>query len=539
MSRPTPRAAGRRGPVGSLLGELFDAMKHGRWQLVATILLAAAASGSSVALMGLSGWLLSRAAEMPPVLYLQAAAVGVRFFGISRGVFRYVERLVGHDLALRMQSALRLRTYRTLADTTLIGRRRGDLLTRVVADVSAIQDLIVRVVVPFCSASLVILGTTVMLGRFNWPSSLVLLATALAAGIALPWATARLGEKYDLASVPTRSDLAERTRQIARASEDLVINGADQAALDQALATDAQLRRIEARTSWIRGLTTAGQILASGIAVVAALWIGGAAVASGGLKPRLLAVLVLTPLALHEVFATFTQAAQTLTRSRAALGRLTEVLDEPAIGRGDVAQVGSDQPGVTLSQVTVGWPRPEGGIPTPVITDLDLAVGPGERVALVGPSGVGKTTVAATVMGLIPPLAGQVSAAGRVGYLAQDAHIFATSLAENLKIGNRDATDEQIDAALTAAGLDLAADRVVGEDGATLSGGEARRVALARVLIGERDLWILDEPTEHLDAETATALMADVWTAIGNDPALVITHDADVMADCDRVVRLG
>lgn len=527
------------GPMKSLVRDLFDAMRHGRWQLVGAILLAAAASGASVALMGLSGWLLSRAAEFPPVLYLQAAAVGVRFFGISRGVFRYVERLVGHDLALRMQSALRLRSYRHLADTTLIGRRRGDLLTRVIADVSAIQDLIVRVVVPFCSASLVIIGTTVMLGRFNIASSLVLFGTAVLAGIVLPWFTARLGVRQDEAAVPTRAELADQTRQISRAAEDLVLAGVSPTVLDEALATDARLRAIEARTSWVRGLTTAAQIVAAGIAVVAALWIGGHAVAAGDLKPRVLAVLVLTPLALHEVFANLTQAAQTLTRSRSALSRLSAVLDEPPVGSGDVPQQASDRPGLVLSDVTVGWPRSDAAAPAPVISNLDLTIAAGEKVALIGHSGVGKTTVAATVMGLIPPLAGTVSSAGRVGYLAQDAHLFATSLTENVRIGNRDADDQQVGEALRRAGLDLPADRVVGEDGATLSGGEARRVALARVLVGPRDLWILDEPTEHLDQDTAAALMTDVWAAIGEAPALVITHDTEVMAACDRIVRLG
>ena len=134
-----------------LLKTLLRDVPRGRWLLVLSTLLAACASGASVALMGVSAWLLSRAAEMPPVLYLEAAAVGVRFFGISRGVFRYAERLVGHDLALRMQGALRMRVYDRLSRTTLLGRRRGDLLVRVTADVDAVLDMVVRVIVPALS----------------------------------------------------------------------------------------------------------------------------------------------------------------------------------------------------------------------------------------------------------------------------------------------------------------------------------------------------------------------------------------------------
>ncbi|PID98423.1 MAG: thiol reductant ABC exporter subunit CydC, partial [Actinomycetales bacterium] len=147
--------------------------------------------------------------------------------------------------------------------------------------------------------------------------------------------------------------------------------------------------------------------------------------------------------------------------------------------------------------------------------------------------------IAATLMGVIPPIAGEAAAAGRVGYLAQDAHIFATTVSENVLIGNKDASKEQIVAALKQAGLSLNPDRLIGEAGSTLSGGEARRLALARLLVGQRDSWILDEPTEHLDQATAAALMADVWAAVGDHPVLVITHDPDVMADCDRVVKLS
>lgn len=524
----------RRSPTMRLLRELLAAVPDGRWRLIAATLLAAAASGASVALMGVAGWLLSRAAEMPPVLYLQAAAVGVRFFGISRGVFRYVERLVGHDVALRMQGALRLRTYSKLAGTTLIGRRRGDLLVRVIADVEAILDLVVRVIIPFCSASLVIVGTSLMIGRFSPGVALVLFATAVLAGVVLPWFAQRLSMRMDEDAVPARGRLADDIHQLSRASTDIVAYGAAEHYLKRMLDTDAELRRIEARSAWVRGLATAGQIVAAGIAVVSAILIGGAEVASGALPPVMMAVLVLTPLAMHEVLATLTQAAQTHTRAKAALVRLADVLDAPPVGRGDADQTPANRPGLELVGVTAGWPGSR-----PVVEDFSLSVAPGERVALVGASGIGKTTIAATIMGLIPPIAGEITASGRVGYLAQDAHIFATTVTENVLIGNKDATPSEIDDALARAGLPIERARVLGEAGSTLSGGEARRLALARVLVGERDLWILDEPTEHLDQETASALMRDVWAAAGDQPVLVITHDADVVASCDRVVRLG
>ncbi len=520
--------------VYHLLKELMSTHREDRFRFVLATFLAAAASGSSVALMGVSAWLISRAAEMPPVLYLQAAAVGVRFFGISRGVFRYVERLVGHDVALRMQSALRVRTYDKLSRTTLIGRRRGDLLTRVVSDVAAVQDLVVRVAIPALAASLVITGTSIMLARFNWRSALVLFVTAVLAGVVVPLLGQRLSRRADLAAVPTRGLLADHVRETTRTSTDLLAYGAVAAALDRIAEADEQLKRQEARAAWVRGIGTAIQVLAAGVAVVAALAIGGEAVVAGDLRPRLLAVLVLTPLALHEVFQTFIQAAQTYTRSRVALTRIGEVLDEEPVGRGDVLVSDAVGSGIQLNDVSVGWPGHQ-----PVLTGLDLDVSPGERVALVGPSGSGKTTVAATIMGLIDPASGDVVRGGRVGYLAQDAHVFATSMAENIRIGNKDATDDDVARALDRAGLPVDPGRVVGEAGSTLSGGERRRLALARVLADQRDVLILDEPTEHLDQETAEALMADVWLASRGLAVLVLTHDPGVIAQCHRVVSLA
>jgi ABC-type transport system involved in cytochrome bd biosynthesis fused ATPase/permease subunit len=323
-------------------------------------------------------------------------------------------------------------------------------------------------------------------------------------------------------------------RQTALVAVDLVAYDADIAALARIDDLDAQLRAAERRATAVRAWAAAGQVLAAGTAVIAALWIGGAAVVSGAIAPRLLAVLVLTPLALHEVLGGLAQAAQTLTRAQTALDRVVEVLDAEPVGRGD-APLGdaSEHPSVHVADLTIGWP---GFAPVGSGISFDLVAG--ESVAVVGPSGVGKTTLAATVLGLIPPVAGEVSTTGRVGYLAQDAHLFATTIAENVRIGNKDADDDEVLAALDQAGLPLDPERVVGELGATLSGGEARRLALSRLFAGSYDVLVLDEPSEHLDAPTADALLDDLWSGVGTRPLLVVTHDERVVARCDKVVRL-
>lgn len=500
------------------------------------VLLAFGSGASSVALMAVSAWLLSRAAEHPPVLYLQVAAIGVRVFGITRGLFRYLERLVGHDVALRVQSALRVRTYEHLARTTLLGTRRGDLLARVIADVEAVQDLVVRFLIPVVSASLVIVATSAAFAVFSPPTAAVLLGSAVIAGVLVPALAQRVSRRWDVAAAPTRGALAAEAHELVRTAPELVAFGAAEARLERALAVDDRLRRLDERGAWVRGVAAACQVLAAGAAVLAAALIGAPMVADGSLPPVMLAVLVLTPLALHELLATLTQAAQSATRAAASLRRVGEVLDAEPIGVGDrVLPSGTPAPGpVVLTDLAIGWP---GG---PVLLDgLNLTVRPGESVAIVGPSGVGKTTLAATVLGLIPARAGGVETTGRVGYLAQDAHIFATSIAENVRIGNRDATDDDVVRALRRAGLDLDPGRVVGELGATLSGGEARRLALARLFVGDFQAVVLDEPSEQLDAVTAEALLDDVFATMTAVPLLVITHDPDVVARCDRVVALA
>ncbi|MCA0252436.1 MAG: thiol reductant ABC exporter subunit CydD [Actinobacteria bacterium] len=519
----------------SLLRRVFAAVPGSRKRLTLAGGLAFLATGSSVALMAVSAWLLSRAAELPPVLSLYAPATAVRAFGIGRGAFRYAERLAGHDVALRLQSALRLETYTTLARTTLLGRRRGDLLTRVIADVEAIQDLVVRVWLPFASASLVLLATAGVLGILSPGAALVLLATSALAGLVVPALARRASTRADAAMLPLRGQLAESAHAIARTAPDLIAYGADGTWLTRFETIDRKLRSAAERSAVVRGIAGGTQVLAAGAAVIGALVIGGQQVASGTLAPVMLAVLVLTPLALHEALANLIASAQTHTRARAALDRVSEVLDAPPVGAGDRTDTGGhvDRPSLTLTGLTAGWPGNQ-----PVVADLDLRVAPGEKVALVGPSGIGKTTVAATVLGLIPPVSGEVAVAGRVGYLAQDAHIFTTTIDENVRIGNRDATPEQVADALARAGLDLDPSRIVGEAGTTLSGGEARRVALARILVGDYQVLVLDEPTEHLDSATATALVDDLWATSAGRPVLVITHDPALVTRCDRVVDL-
>jgi thiol reductant ABC exporter CydC subunit len=510
-----------------------------RGQLARAVLLGALASGAGVALLGTAAWLLSRAAEQPPVMYLMVAIVGVRAFGIGKGVLRYAERLDSHDLALRLQAGLRLDTWRALTRSTWVGRRSGDLLSRVVNDVEAIQDLVVRVVVPFASAGLVAAATTIVITVLSPGAGLLLAFSVVLAGGVLPWLTARLAARSVGTLAPLRGELADVAAEASDAAPDLVAYGATDAVLTRIAAVDGRLRRAEQRTAWATGLAGFGQVLAAAVAVLGGLLVGAVQVFAGVLAPVQLAVLVLTPLALHEVLSTLPAAALTRRRSRVALERVREVLTAPTVGSPDRLTSGDGDdgaPGIAITGLTAGWPGHD-----PAVVGLDLQVTAGETVALVGPSGVGKTTVAATALGLLPPLTGRAAVRGRVGYLAQDAYLFDTTVAENVRIGRRDATDDEVADALARARVTLPVDRLVGVHGSAVSGGEARRIALARLLVGDANVLILDEPTEHLDAPTATALIDDLWATaeVSRAAVLVITHDPSLAARCDRVVTLS
>ena len=504
-------------------------------RLVAAVALSAASSAAGIALMAASAWLLSRAAEHPPVMYLMVAIVGVRAFGLSRGVFRYLERLVGHDVALRRQALLRVRVYQALAGGTWVGRRNGDLLSRVVNDVAAVQDRIVRVVVPLAAGGLVAVGTVVLLSVVSLPAGLLVLAATLVGALLVPWWAGRLTADGDRSLAPLRGELADAVAEAHAAAPDLWAYGASEVLLDRVRSADASLRRAEQRAATVAGLAGAAQLLSTGTAVLVGLLTAAYAVAAGDLAPVQVAVLTLTPLALHEVVTGLPAAVAARTRTGAALARVDDLLRVEAAGLGDRPRTGAGGVGaVDLDDVSIGWP----GGPT-VVEHLDLHVRAGDRVALVGPSGSGKTTVAAAVLGLLPPRGGSLRVGGSVGYLAQDAHLFDTTVVENLRIGDREATEDACRDVLRRVGLDLPLGRLVGEHGSRLSGGEAQRLALARLLLRRDQVVVLDEPTEHLDRATADALLADLLTLTQDAAVLVVTHDPALVERCDRAVTLG
>ena len=530
-------------------------------RLVLACVLGALSLGSGVGLLATSAWLISRASEQPPVLFLQVAVVGVRAFALGRAVFRYAERLVSHDAAFRTLTDMRVAIYNKLADNgpvALRPYRRGDLLSRLVADVDTVQDLSLRVLVPVVSGLLVGMGS-VALALWLLPSAGVVLAIMLLlGGLLVPWLTARAGSAAAQRLAPVQGRMTAEVVDLFSGSADVLACNAGTRMVNEVAQTDAEFTALQRRGAMSLGVAAALSAAAQGAAIIAMIFVAVPAVRSGSLDGVNLAVVVLLPLAAYEAVLGLPAAALALLRVRSAADRVFEVTDaEPAVHEASDPKP-LPAPGVagrTLEFDGMSARYPDGD--EDAISDLTLRTSSGHCTALVGPSGAGKSTVA-NVAERFLDYSGSVRLDGAelraldsdevrtvVGLCAQDAHIFDTTIGENVHLARRSATDEEIWSALETArlaqwvkSLPQGLNTPVGMHGTALSGGQRQRIALARALLARFEVLVLDEPTEHLDPPTAAALMADVRAATADCATILITHRPADTAYADEVVAV-
>ena len=540
-------------------------------RLVLAASLGALAAACSVGLLATAAWLISRSALRPQVLFLVAPAAVVQAFGFGRAVFRYAERLAGHDAALNLLAARRVRAYDALArlaPTGIADYGSGDLIARLVADIDSLADQWLRVRLPYAAAAVAGTGAVVLVTALQPEAGLILAATLVVSALVAPAAAIALSRREERDLAPLRGDLAAATLALLDGAAELTAFGAEGRALAAVQDKGAQVGRATARSGYGRGAAAAVSALATGAAVLGAVCFAVPAVRTGALAGVLLAVVVLTPLAAHEVFAGLGPAAQEIPRLRASAGRVKEVLARPVPVAESAAPVPLPAPPYRLAAtgLTVGWEPGE-----PVLRDVRFDVPAGSRVAIVGPSGSGKTTLAMVLLRFLDygrGEAGQASvAAGAgavtlngidlrsfaaddlrtvIGLCEQDAHVFDSTLEANLRLAKPDATDAELRDALARARLLTWTDSLpqglgtpVGEHGARLSGGQRQRLALARVLLADFPVVILDEPAEHLDEETADELTRDLLGAVAGRTVLLITHRPVDPATVDQVLRLA
>ena len=544
---------------GRVLIRLLRIARPAWGRLVVAVLFGVLALGSGVGLMATSAWLISRAAQHPPVLMLMVAIVAVRAFGLGRGVFRYVERLVGHDATFRVLADLRARVYERLerlAPGALPSFRGGDLLNRLVADVDAIQDLYLRVLLP-CTVAAVVGGASVGLAWALLPAAgAVLLFALLAAGVVAPWLSAAMARRAERRTTDLRGELTSHVVDTLQGAPELIAYGAAPAQLAEAARLDRDFTRATARSASTAGVAAAISALAGGLAVWGALAVGVPAVRSGALDGVLLAVIVLLPLAAFEVVAGLPLAAQYLERVRRSAARVFAVLDSPEPVRDPevAAPLPAAPYSLSVRDLRARW-TPNGPY---ALDGISLDLTPGRRCAIVGPSGSGKTTLTAVLLRFLEPAGGRVTLNGVdirdldgddvrrvIGLCAQDAHLFDSTIGQNVRLARPSATEDEIRDALRRArvldwveSLPEGLDTHVGEHGAQVSGGQRQRIALARALLADFPILLLDEPAEHLDIATADELTADLLAATEGRTTLLVTHRLAGLDAVDEIVVL-
>ncbi|GAA5007158.1 thiol reductant ABC exporter subunit CydC [Actinopolymorpha pittospori] len=559
-------ATGRGAHVGrraEALRWLAGAARPELLRLLLAALLGSLALGASVGLVATAAWLISRATEQPPVVALTVAVVAVRTFGIGRGVLRYCERLVSHDAAFRVMARTRVRVYIDLerAAPAGLGRlRSGDVLARLVGDVEAVQNLLVRGLLPIGVAILTGAGCVIFLAALLPAAGGVLLAGLLLGGVGAPAAALITARRADRELAPARGALSGSVVEFLHGAADLTAHRAAQRWLDRLDDEDRHLTRLAQRGAAGAGVAAACTVAATGLTVVGELLVGVPALASGQLSGVTLAVLALTPLAAFEVTAPLPLAASELLRGMRAVDRLRALTELPHPAASDgvrPAPLGA----LTLDVrgLTVRWP----GADAPALTDIDLCLRPGRRVAIVGESGAGKSTLVTALQGFLPTESGSIQLIGTdeavdladledgarrrvVAACAQDAHLFDSTIRSNLLIARPDATQDQVAGALDRARMwrwvgrqPRRLDTSVGERGVRLSGGERQRLMLARALLADPAVLLLDEPTAHLDDATASTLMRDLLVATQGRTTLLVTHRLAGLSLVDEIVVLS
>nr|WP_202522715.1 thiol reductant ABC exporter subunit CydD [Streptomyces sp. SID4925] len=560
---PAPEERGTRRAAlpgsGRVFARIRETARAERGKLFLALLLGSLAVGSSVGLMAVSGWLISRASEQPPVLYLMVAVTATRAFGLGRAVFRYAERLVSHDAVLRTLAELRVAVYRGLervAPAGLRTARRGDLLTRLVSDVDALQDYWLRWLLPAGTALLVGVGAVGFTGWLLPEAGAVLAAGLLLAGVGVPLVSGAAARHAERRLAPARSLLAVRVADLLGGTAELTVAGALPRRKREVRAADADLTAIASRAATATAVGAGLSALLCGLTVVAAALAALPAVRDGRLAGVALAVVVLTPLAAFEAVNGLPLAVQFRRRIGRSAERVYEVLDAPLPVRepADPAEPPASPFPLVLRDLSARY----GGADRDALDSVGLTLVPGRRVAVVGPSGSGKTTLAQVLLRFLDAREGSYSLGGVeasaldgdtvrtfVGLCAQDAHVFDSSIRENLRLARTGATDDELCDALARArlldwvrSLPDGIDTLVGEHGARLSGGQRQRLALARALLADFPVLVLDEPAEHLDLATADALTADLLDATRGRTTLLITHRLAGLDAVDEVLVL-
>jgi thiol reductant ABC exporter CydC subunit len=543
----------------STLRALIRLVRVPRSRLALAVGLGAATIMFGVGLMATAGYLISRAAERPAILSLMVAIVAVRCFGLGRPVLRYLERLVSHDVALRGLSSVRQRVYQRiepLAPGQLGCYRSGDLLSRMVADVDGLQNLYLRGLEPPLVALVAGSLSVGVAAAFAPLAGLVLAAGLLSCAILLPALTAAMASRARSRQAAARGALGASIIETMGCAPEIVAFGAETGRLAELARADHELVQVARRDALASGTAEGVGLLITGATVAGVLAVAVSASGACHLDRVLIAMLGLLALASFEAVTPLAATARELSSTLAAGRRVLELTDHRAAIRdpAEPAPLPRWPFAVEFAGVRARYP----GQSRPALDGFSLRVEPGEHVAIVGPSGAGKTTAVNLLLRFLDPERGRVTLGGRdlrayrqadlrsaISVAGQDSHLFSVSIRQNVALARPGATEAQIERALRRAaiwdwvsGLPDGLETLVGEQGRELSGGQRQRIVLARAFLAEAPVLVLDEPTAHLDSETAEVLIQDVLSEAEGMTVVLITHRGEGLELVDRVITL-
>jgi ATP-binding cassette, subfamily C, bacterial CydC len=532
-----------------------------RWQVLLAILLGCIMVASNIALLSMAAYLIAAAAIVPLLLFLTVPIAIVQFMGVVRPVSRYYERLVSHNVTFRLLARLRVWVYQhlePLAPGHLLTYRSGDMLSRLVADVDELQHLYLRVVAPFVVAIVMCVLTWCIFSIFSPLLAWVAVIFLLCAGLGVPLFVSRLTLGLGKQQLAIRAAQKDCIVEGVQGIQDLLAYGQAGQQCYKLSLLDASLGKLERRLAMLTGLQDALHDLLTHLALWTLLILAISLVTTHAINSVYLGFLALLILASFEAIQPLAQALPMLGHSLAAGQRMFAITDAQPSVTDPIAPIDlpTAQDGYSLAFDHLDFSY--GVQENAVLHDICLQLAPGSHVALVGPSGSGKSTLARLAVRCWDPSHGSLRLNGQdirdyrlselrslIGVVAQDTYLFNDTLRNNLRLARSTASEDELQAVLAQAQLDefvrslpRGLDTWIGEQGVRLSGGERQRLAIARALLKDAPILLLDEVTANLDPLTECALLNALDALMQGRTTLFITHRLIAMERMDEIIVL-
>ena len=532
--------------------------KRHKWLLTLGVVLAIVTLLASIGLLTLSGWFLSASAVVGVAgIYsfnYMLPAAGVRGAAIIRTAGRYFERLVSHDATFRVLQHLRVATFSKLLPLSPAGLarfRQGELLNRIVADVDTLDHLYLRVISPLVGALVVILVVTIGLSVLDVTLALTLGGIMLATLLLLPPLFYRAGKPTGEQITQLRGQYRQQLTSWLQGQAELMLFNASDRYRKQMEKTEQRWQEAQRRQAELTALSQALMLLIGGIAVIAMLWMASDGVGGNSQPGALIALFVFCALAAFEALAPVTGAFQHLGQVIASARRITQITEQqPEVTFSQQAPQSISRVALTLDEVTFRYPQQS----TPALNDISLQVAAGEHIAILGRTGCGKSTLLQLLTRAWDPASGQIQLNGQplsdlsettlrqaMSVVPQRVHLFSATLRDNLLLAAPQASDGELSDTLKRVGLDKLLEdgglnSWLGEGGRQLSGGELRRLAIARALLHNAPLMLLDEPTEGLDATTESQILDLLSEMMRDKTVLMVTHRLRGLARFNQII---